>query len=211
MSEPPRKRRRRHTPNCDCGGNPADLPAFKCGHHGHHNSAGQLCGQNVVRGTEHCRNHAGIATDVHKAKGEVVLEFQKWTLSGHDGSNIDHRKVILDMISFWVWKCDQLSTWQHTEQQTAGGADAVDEGFWLLADHELKAHKHLANLCSVAGRLNIEQQKIDMAREYGLAIQDTIVGVLTDLGVKVTEQVVWQTVVKHMDRVAARTTTGAAA
>lgn len=94
--------------------NPADLPAHKCGRHGHMSKRSRkLCRQNVVAGTEHCPHHAGKPLEQQKAEGQIRLEVAKlatdgkpspWTLDGHDGSMIDPKVEILRMIAFWRWK-----------------------------------------------------------------------------------------------------------
>lgn len=86
---------------------PEDLPAHKCGHHGHKSKrTGQPCRQNVVKGTRHCRNHAGRPLDEQRARGAIVLELQQWTLDGHDGADLDPRIEILRLISFWKFKAN---------------------------------------------------------------------------------------------------------
>lgn len=83
---------------------PEDMPAHKCGHHGHRNKRGELCGQNVVRGTDHCRHHAGRPLEEHRALGMIRVEASKWRLDAHDGGSIDPRAEILRLISFWKWR-----------------------------------------------------------------------------------------------------------
>jgi hypothetical protein len=42
---------------------------------------GEPCKANAVAGTSRCVNHSGVATAVHKAKGQVVVELSKWGIS----------------------------------------------------------------------------------------------------------------------------------
>lgn len=88
----------------------AAMPAHKCGHYGHLNKAGNLCGQNVVTGTEHCRHHAGRPLDEQRARGQLNIELSKWTLDGHDGQDLDPRTEILRLIAFWKWKANLYGT-----------------------------------------------------------------------------------------------------
>lgn len=110
------------------GENPADLPAFKCGHYGHMSKRQRkLCRQNVVAGTEHCPHHAGKPLEVHKAEGQIRILAEKldadpaspWTLDGHDGSDIDPKIVILQMIAFWRWKVNQYGALLQKEYEAA--------------------------------------------------------------------------------------------
>jgi hypothetical protein len=84
----------------------ASMPAHKCGHHGHRNKAGDPCGQNVVKGTKHCRHHAGRPLEEQRARGLLNIELSKWTLDGHDGQDLDPRTEILRLIAFWKWKAN---------------------------------------------------------------------------------------------------------
>lgn len=79
----------------------------KCGYYGYRNKAGQPCGQNVVRGTRSCKNHAGKSLEQAKAEGEIRLEVRQWMLDGHDGSGVDPRSEILRLIAFWRWKTNR--------------------------------------------------------------------------------------------------------
>lgn len=87
---------------------PEDLPAHKCGHYGRKSKrTKRLCRQNVVKGTDACRNHGGKALEQQKAEGAIRLEAAAlWTLDGHDGTDLDPRVEILRLIAFWRWKAN---------------------------------------------------------------------------------------------------------
>ena len=89
------------------GEHPDDLPTHKCGHFGHISKrTHKLCRGLVVTGTQACRTHAGKALDQHRAEGQLRVEYSKWTLDGHDGSNIDPKVEILRLIAFWKYRCN---------------------------------------------------------------------------------------------------------
>lgn len=107
---------------------PEDLPAYKCGRYGHMSKRNRkLCRQNVVAGTEHCPHHAGKPLEQHKAEGQIRLvaaelaadPTSKWTLDGHDGSDLDPKVVILQMIAFWRWKTSQYGALLQKEYEAA--------------------------------------------------------------------------------------------
>ncbi|MGS2615111.1 hypothetical protein ACVCAH_11380 [Micromonospora sp. LZ34] len=78
--------------------------ARKCGDAGYRNKAGNPCGANPIAGTSACRIHAGKPLDQAKAEGAIRLEVRQWMLDGHDGSNVDPRSMLLNLIAFWRWK-----------------------------------------------------------------------------------------------------------
>lgn len=117
------------------GRRPEDLPAHKCGHHRHLNKAGAWCGQNVVKGTTACRNHAGRTLDEQRARGQIRLELVKWTLDGHDGAGLDPRLEILRLIAFWKWKANFYGQLLGEAYEAANALKAAHEaGALLLAD-----------------------------------------------------------------------------
>lgn len=107
---------------------PEDLPPYKCGRYGHKSKrTHKLCRQNVVAGTEHCPHHAGKSLEQHRAEGQIRIlaaeldadPASPWTLDGHDGSNIDPKVVILQMIAFWRWKVNQYGALLQKEYEAA--------------------------------------------------------------------------------------------
>lgn len=110
------------------GERPEDLPAYKCGRYGHMSKRNRkLCRQNVVQGTQHCPHHAGKPLEQHKAEGQIRIvaaemaadPASKWTLDGHDGSDLDPKVVILQMIAFWRWKANQYGALLQKEYDAA--------------------------------------------------------------------------------------------
>lgn len=81
--------------------------ARKCGDAGHRNKAGQPCGANAIAGTDRCRNHAGKPLAQARAEGEIRLEVRRWMLDDHDGSKVDPRSTLLQLIAFWRWKANR--------------------------------------------------------------------------------------------------------
>ena len=45
------------------------------------NKAGDPCGAQAIAGTDACIRHAGVPTEQHKARGQVVVELSKWGIS----------------------------------------------------------------------------------------------------------------------------------
>jgi hypothetical protein len=112
-----------------------DLPPHKCGHYGHRNKAGNLCGQNVVTGTQHCRHHAGKPLEQHRAFGEIRIAVSKWTLDGHDGTDLDPRLEILRLISFWKFRANLYGTLLQDAYEAAERLqEAHQAGRLLLAE-----------------------------------------------------------------------------
>jgi hypothetical protein len=87
------------------------LPPTKCGHWGHVSKrTHRPCGAQVITGTHACQIHAGKPLEQARAEGAVRVQFSKWTLDGHDGSDIDPKVEILRMIAFWKWKANLAGT-----------------------------------------------------------------------------------------------------
>lgn len=108
---------------------PEDLPAHKCGHYGHLSKRTRKpCGQNVDRGTTHCRSHAGVSREKHKAEGLLRLEVSKWTLDGHDGADLDPRIEILRLIAFWKWRVNLYGSLLEKAYAAADALKAAHRG-----------------------------------------------------------------------------------
>lgn len=80
---------------------PANDP-YLCGYYKgasgdhHRNRAGDLCAQNVVTGTQACRNHAGKSLTKAKAQGAVAIEVRRWGLGD---TTVDPGEVLLRLVS----------------------------------------------------------------------------------------------------------------
>lgn len=92
------------SPSKPKGSNPVSAP--KCGDFGHRNKAGQLCGQFVVKGTEHCRNHAGKTLVRLRAEGEIVEAVRRWGLGD---TTVEPGEVLLRLLTQSMWRVEQLS------------------------------------------------------------------------------------------------------
>ncbi|MBM0235929.1 hypothetical protein JNW88_00305 [Micromonospora sp. ATA32] len=81
--------------------------ARKCGDAGHRNKGGKRCAANAIAGTDACRNHAGKPLAQAKAEGAIRLEVRQWMLDHHNGSQVDPRSMLLNLIAFWRWKTNR--------------------------------------------------------------------------------------------------------
>jgi len=114
-----------------------DLPAYKCGYFGHKSKrTGRPCRQNVVTGTEHCPHHAGKPLEQLKAEGAIRIEASKWTLAGHDGSDVDPRQLILTLIAFWRWKVDLYGAELQRQYEAAEALGARVQGEAIVTLNE---------------------------------------------------------------------------
>lgn len=69
-----------------------------CGDYGGHRKDGELCGQDVVRGTKRCYVHAGKPRLEAKAAGQVMVELARWGLDGHSSMR-DAGEVLLRLVT----------------------------------------------------------------------------------------------------------------
>lgn len=93
---------------------PDDDPRFqnpkRCGHWGNRRSDKSLCLAWVIKGTRKCPSHAGVSRDVAVARGQAVQEFNAWTLDGYLPGSVDPHETLLQLIGFWRYKFNRLST-----------------------------------------------------------------------------------------------------
>jgi hypothetical protein len=82
---------------------PNPVKAERCGQHGHRNTKGEPCGAFVIRGTAHCKNHAGKTLVKARAEGEVVLEVRRWGLGN---ANVDAAEILLRLVAQSAARCD---------------------------------------------------------------------------------------------------------
>lgn len=137
----PKARTRKLAVAVAAGERPQDLPPHKCGRYGNRSRrTKKLCRAQVVAGTEHCKHHAGKPLEQHKAEGALRVEVSKWTLDGHDGSDIDPRVEILRLISFWRWKTNLYGSLLEEAHAAAKQLQRAHKaGELLLADPESEA------------------------------------------------------------------------
>lgn len=117
------------------------LPPYKCGHWGYLSKrTGKPCRANVITGTHGCVIHAGKALEQARAEGRIRIEASKWTLAGHDGSAIDPKLEILNMISFWKWKTNLYGGLLERAYEAAERLKKVPKGMDIvkLEDPELE-------------------------------------------------------------------------
>lgn len=82
---------------------PAKDPS-KHAYYGGRRKDGSPCGGRVVEGTKTCRMHAGKPLAQVKAEGQIRVEVRRWMLDDHDGTSVDPRAMLLNLIAFWRWK-----------------------------------------------------------------------------------------------------------
>jgi len=119
---------KRHRP----GGGPT------CGDYGHKNKRGQKCGQYVVKGTKHCRHHAGKTLAKAKAQGAVVVELKKWGLGD---STVDPGEVLLRLVTQSAWRAERYAAEVARLVEEASNLTAALTGSSYTVDEEGEAVK----------------------------------------------------------------------
>lgn len=124
---------------------PEDLQPWQCGHYGNRRKDGKLCGARVAAGTHHCVRHAGRPKSEHVAMGLLRIDYAKFTLDGHDGSDIVPHQEILRLISFWKAKCNLYGQMQAEASQAARRLQQAHQAGKLLLAEEESETEYLDN------------------------------------------------------------------
>lgn len=141
-----------------------DLPPHKCGHYGRKSQrTGRPCGQNVVKGTTACRNHAGRTLVEQKARGALMIEVSKWTLDGHDGADLNPAIEILRLIAFWKWKANLYGSLLAEAYEAAEQLRTAHQAGRLLLEEE-ETETRFDDAGDFAGVLH-EEPALQVARD----------------------------------------------
>lgn len=172
----------------------------RCGHWGHRNKAGGLCGAVVFAGTTTCKRHAGKPPVLAKAEGQVRVELANW---GTDDTYVDPGEQFLRLIAQSARRCDLYSSLlqdEYMDKQVAalvgvhyvvaadedgdGPPKAVASGEYIrgLADLEARERAFCAKLCASAITAGIEARRVQLAAQQVDQLDTVLRTVLAALG-----------------------------
>lgn len=194
----------------------------RCGHYGIKSQrTGGPCRGSVVRGTKRCKNHAGVALPVAKARGDVVIELREWGLGD---TTIDPGETLLRLVTQAAWRAGKYAGQIQEMVDDAGGdlrkaltADqyvttedgaTVKTGEYIRAMVKLESEErdrcgHFAKLAVAAG---LAERQVRLAEQQGAMLAAVIRAILgdPDLGLTAQQNAVAPAVVaRHLRLVAA--------
>lgn len=104
--------------------------SLRCGDYGHRNKAGGPCGAQPIRGTQHCRAHAGKPLALAKAEGAIRLAVIRWNV---DQPHIDPVETYMRLATVTAARAEWLAelleqAYDAAEQVAAAARDGADDG-----------------------------------------------------------------------------------
>jgi len=195
------------------------MPKHKCGHYGVRNRAGNLCGQNVTKGTQRCRTHSGKKLGKAKAEGAVILEVHNW---GLDDSHVDPGETLLRLLAQSAARVRHYAALLESafmDKQVAAlvgvhyvvAADeddpdappkAVASGEYIrgLAELEADERDRCARFAKLALDAGIAERQVRIAELMGAGLITVLTAALVELGQDPAEERVRSVVAAQLSR-----------